>query len=50
MGAAVGAFKEEKPVYQAIYEEDAVPLDYVIYRQKEAYKEFQEETMRLRSL
>lgn len=42
------AFKEEKPVYQAIYEEDGVPLGYVIYRQKDAYEEFPEETMRLR--
>ncbi len=42
------AFKEEKPVYQAIYEEDGVPLGYVIYRQKDAYEEFPEESMRLR--
>ena len=42
------AFKEEKPAYQAIYEEDGVPLGYVIYRQKDAYEEFPEESMRLR--
>jgi predicted acetyltransferase len=42
------AWKEEKPVYQAIYEEGGMPQGYAIYRQKDAYQEHPEESMRLR--